>query len=148
MSTQEPNFIFICFGLIFLSIGILILKSTMPKMEDKKKTKGELVDYIKRYDREHGIVWNAVYEFDVDGRIYKTTSLTRFSGKWMIKKVVNIEYDDSDPTINAIPSERFLPMIFIVIGVGIIMLGLNMYLESRNVDNSVYIDSYEIHEDI
>lgn len=86
ISAQEPYFILMCFGLIFFSVGILALKSMMPKMEDKKKTKGELVDYIESYDRKHGTMWHAVYRFDVDGRIYKTTSSIRFSGKRMIKK--------------------------------------------------------------
>lgn len=142
MNTQEPILPIILFGLFLVIIGIIFLKSMSPKMDNKKKTRGKLINYIQDYDRKQGIVWRGAYEFNVDGKDYTAVNKVKYGNKWMIGRTVKIEYDDSNPKINIISFERRFPVIFVTMGLIIIGKGVNMHLDSRNITNDVSNNSY------
>lgn len=136
-------------GPLFICVGLVILNSMMPEMEDKQKTTATLVDYIEYYDRDEGSSWSGIYEFEADGETYEIESSISSGSRVMIKKSVTIEYDKVNPDINAIPSERYFPIAFIALGSLATIASISTVIKVSKVEGKAdYIDDKEIFKEL
>ena len=130
--------VFVCLacgvGLVFVCVaGLMLLTGRRRKRRCTNVTVGSVVDYAyTSYNPNSPRTWHAVFAYTANGvQFRRASSYGTTKRQFAVGQRVTVHYDPQDPNvfdIDEVRTGRALRLIFLSVGLGLLVLGLAIWL--------------------